>query len=61
MAINKFESDTDAEVRMIQEASQIRRPGGPSPRCGQSAAPAAELGEEVLRILEEGAKHFRFA
>ena len=62
VAINKFESDTDAEVRMIREA--CGRYGvrvALSEVWGKGGAGGVELGEEVLRILEEGAKHFRFA
>ena len=62
VAINKFESDTDAEVRMIREA--CGRYGvrvALSEVWGKGGAGGVELVEEVLRILEEGAKHFRFA
>ncbi len=41
VAINKFESDTDAEVRMIREPAADTASGWPSPRCGAKAAPAA--------------------
>ena len=62
VAINRFESDTDAELQMIREAcgrfgvrvalSEVWAKGG---------AGGEELAQEVLRIIQEGKKDFRFA
>ena len=62
VAINRFVSDTDAELQMIREAcgrfgvrvalSEVWAKGG---------AGGEELAQEVLRIIQEGRKDFRFA
>ena len=62
VAINQFESDTDAEVQMIRDAcdkygvrvalSEVWGEGGPG---------GVELAQEVLRILDEDRADFRFA
>ena len=62
VAINRFVSDTDAELQMIRDAcgrfgvrvalSEVWAKGG---------AGGEELAREVLRIIQEGRKDFRFA
>ena len=62
VAINRFVSDTDAELQMIRDAcgrfgvrvalSEVWAKGG---------AGGEELAREVLRIIQEGKKDFRFA
>ncbi|MCI2106783.1 MAG: formate--tetrahydrofolate ligase [Intestinimonas sp.] len=62
VAINQFESDTDAEIAMIRNAcgeygvrvalSQVWEKGGKG---------GVELAGEVLRVIESGESHFRFA
>ena len=62
VAINRFVSDTDAELQMIRDAcgrfgvrvalSEVWAKGG---------AGGEELAQEVLRIIQEGRKDFRFA
>ena len=62
VAINRFVSDTDAELQMIRDAcgrfgvrvalSEVWAKGGQG---------GVELAQEVLRIVEEGEKSFRFS
>ncbi len=62
VAINQFESDTEAEISMIRNAcstygvkvalSQVWAKGGEG---------GEELGREVLRVIDEGRSDFRFA
>ena len=62
VAINRFVSDTDAELQMIRDAcgrfgvrvalSEVWAKGG---------AGGEELAQEVLRIIQEGREDFRFA
>ena len=62
VAINKFESDTDAEVQMIRDAcAQYGVRVALSEVWGKGGAGGLELGGEVLRIIDGGKKDFRFA
>ncbi len=62
VAINKFDSDTDAEVRMIREAcGKFGVRVALSEVWGKGGAGGVELGGEVLRIIDEGKNSFRFA
>lgn len=62
VAINKFESDTGAEVGMIRE--QCAKFGvrvALSEVWGKGGAGGVELAGEVLRVIDEGKNDFRFA
>lgn len=62
VAINKFESDTDAEVQMIRDAcAQYGVRVALSEVWGKGGAGGLELGGEVLRIIDGGKKDFRSA
>ena len=62
VAINKFESDTAAEVQMIRDAcGKFGVRVALSEVWGKGGAGGVELGGEVLRIIDEGKNTFRFA
>jgi len=62
VAVNKFPTDTDAELKFVQEEcnklgvnvalSEVWEKGGPG---------GVDLGQEVLRIIEKGENNFQYA
>ena len=62
VAINKFESDTDAEVELIRRAcGEYGVRVALSEVWGQGGQGGVELAQEVLRIIDEGENRFTFA
>ena len=62
VAINQFDSDTEAEIAMIRTACEkygVRV--ALSQVWGKGGAGGEELAREVLRIIDEEKPHFRFA
>ena len=62
VAINQFDSDTEAEIAMIRTACEkygVRV--ALSQVWGKGGAGGEELAREVLRIIDEEQPHFRFA
>ena len=62
VAINKFESDTDAEVELIRRAcGEYGVRVALSEVWGKGGQGGVELAREVLRIIDEGENRFTFA
>ena len=62
VAINKFESDTDAEVELIRRAcGEYGVRVALSEVWGKGGQGGVELAQEVLRIIDEGENRFTFA
>ena len=62
VAINRFESDTEAEIQLIRDAcGQYGVNVALSEVWGKGGAGGQELAKEVLRVMEEEENHFRFA
>ncbi len=61
VAINKFYTDTDAELNMIAEACKEYGVNvALSDVWGRGGEGGKELAAEVLRVIEEEPNHFRF-
>ena len=62
VAINKFYTDTDAELNMIAEACKEYGVNvALSDVWGRGGEGGKELAAEVLRVIEEEPNHFRFS